>query len=412
MVATLPASPGGSMTAGDPTKVMGRRVLAALIDAALVLVPTVALFLSQVEYLEVSSLDRPPDVYCEDYMDQVDGFCMDLSDVDDRVYITDGYAPEASLALWGISLGMLVVVQGLTGWTLGKLVTGIRTVREDGRTPGIPRAFLRWLLGLVDAFPYVIPLVGLITAGTSQGHRRVGDLAARTYVVRSRAAGHPIRVPSGIDPLLGTEIPSGEWPPASTWAPPPPSTTAGGWASPAAGAPSAWPEAQPTGDLTPPGATVPPADPGARTPPEVTDEPTSAEEAPADAAEDGGEPWMAADADWTAAEPATAPPSPEPAHPEERAAGTDVAAPGEEAPPAEPAPEVGPATELPDVAAEAAPDAAPPLASRPFEAVEEPAMPPPQWDEARGTYIQWDPRRAKWLQWDEQSRTWFLIPGQ
>src|SRR3546814_1986520 len=74
---------------------------------------------------------------------------------------------------------MLVVLQGLTGWTIGKLITGLRVVGEDGRAPGLGKALLRWVLWVLDGFPYVLPLVGGIVALTTVGHRRVGDMAAK-----------------------------------------------------------------------------------------------------------------------------------------------------------------------------------------------------------------------------------------
>lgn len=36
-------------------------------------------------------------------------------------------------------------------------------------------------------------------------------------------------------------------------------------------------------------------------------------------------------------------------------------------------------------------------------------MPPPQWDQARNTYIQWDPSQQMWLQWDTRANRWKLI---
>ena len=93
------------------------------------------------------------------------------------------------------SLLIFVVLQGLTGWTPGKLITGIRTVKADGSIVGIPKAFVRWILLIVDGQPCGLPLVGFITGLTTQGHQRVGDMAAKTFVVTRAAVGSPIAVP-------------------------------------------------------------------------------------------------------------------------------------------------------------------------------------------------------------------------
>lgn len=204
-------------------------MVAALLDAALVIVPAVLLLTASFEYLDVASLDRPADQFCDDYLDEVGGFCLDLADVNDRVYFADSTNPAATLYYWGGTFLLLVVLQGLTGWTPGKLLTGIRTVREDGRPAGLVKAFVRWFLWIVDAFPYVVPLLGFIVALTTTGHRRVGDMVAKTFVVRASAAGRPVVV-AGLTPGVPAADglgPSGPWAaPAST--PSPVSPTASG----------------------------------------------------------------------------------------------------------------------------------------------------------------------------------------
>lgn len=226
------------LPATDPTAVFGRRVLATLIDAVLILVPAIIVLSASFEYLEVDSLDRDPQTFCDDYIDQQNGFCLNFADVDDRVYFTDGLGSGSGAVYWGGTFLLLVVVQGLTGWTVGKLITGIRTVGEDGRPPGLLKAFLRWLMWVVDAFPYVIPLLGPIVAGTTQGHRRVGDMVAKTFVVRSSAAGAPIVVPGLTGPASSmTYAGGGAWGSGpAPWAPTGAANdpAAGGWAAPGA----------------------------------------------------------------------------------------------------------------------------------------------------------------------------------
>jgi len=91
-------------------------------------------------------------------------------------------------------LAIFVVMTGLRGTSPGKLATGIRTVRADGAPPGLGRAALRSGVGvLADGFPYFLPgLTGLILTLASKDNQRVGDMAASTWVVRTAAAGRPI----------------------------------------------------------------------------------------------------------------------------------------------------------------------------------------------------------------------------
>lgn len=224
----------------DPTAVIGRRVVAALIDAALILVPAILLLTASFEYMDKSQLGgRDPQEFCDVFTRDVGGFCLNLADVNDRVYFSDGVDNASTALYWGATFLLLVVLQGITGRTLGKLLTGIRTVGEDGQPPGIGRALGRWVLWVVDGFPYFVPLLGFILALTTQGHRRVGDMAAKTFVVRSSAAGAPIVVP-GLASAPATPLTyavSDPW--AGTAVPTPTDSSNAGWAPPGAAAPAA-----------------------------------------------------------------------------------------------------------------------------------------------------------------------------
>ena len=69
-----------------------------------------------------------------------------------------------------------------------------RVVRPDGGRPGIGKARGRTLLLIIDTISLILPL-GLWVAMFSRGHRRIGDMAAGTYVVKSRYAGRPVVLP-------------------------------------------------------------------------------------------------------------------------------------------------------------------------------------------------------------------------
>jgi uncharacterized RDD family membrane protein YckC len=209
----------------DPTAVFGRRVLAAIIDAALILVPTIMLLTASFEYqaadeLTINGEPVSAEEFCDDFLDRRGGFCVNAEDIDDRVYFNDDGTGASTALYWAATFGLLVLLQGFTGWTIGKLLVGIRCVREDGRPPGFVKALVRWVLWVVDAFPYFLPLVGFIVGLSTVGHRRVGDMAAKTFVVRRSAAGSPIVVPG----LLSSPA-AGEW-----GAPPPgPGGATTGW---------------------------------------------------------------------------------------------------------------------------------------------------------------------------------------
>ncbi|HJQ04141.1 MAG TPA: RDD family protein, partial [Nocardioides sp.] len=75
-------------------------------------------------------------------------------------------------------------LQGAKGYTLGKHAAHIRVIGPDGNVPGFLRSLLRTIVWLVDAAPWCLPgLLGFILVTTTRGHRRLGDMAADTYVV-------------------------------------------------------------------------------------------------------------------------------------------------------------------------------------------------------------------------------------
>ena len=89
------------------------------------------------------------------------------------------------------SVWMLVVVvayytlfEGLTGRTVGKFVTGIRVVdASTGARPGLLSGFVRTLLRCIDGLAGY--LIGFIVVVNSKNRRRLGDMAAKTLVVRA-----------------------------------------------------------------------------------------------------------------------------------------------------------------------------------------------------------------------------------
>jgi len=137
----------------------------------------------------------------------------------------------STIAAWLVLLAFVAywtILPGLTGWTVGKRLTGTRIVTEDGQVAGVGSNIIRFLGWIVDGFPYFIPgLTGFIVSLSSARHQRVGDMLAGTYVVRHEAVGRPIlAVEAG---TAGTVVPAGPPPP-----PPPPPQPANWYPDPRA----------------------------------------------------------------------------------------------------------------------------------------------------------------------------------
>src|ERR687896_2760140 len=96
----------------------------------------------------------------------------------------------ATVALIGsIILVFLVVpttLETLTrGRSLGKLVLGLRTVRDDAGPISFQHAFARALIGFVEIYAFT-GAPAFFSALLSGRGKRLGDYAAGTYVVRER----------------------------------------------------------------------------------------------------------------------------------------------------------------------------------------------------------------------------------
>ena len=343
---------------GDPTAVMGRRIGAWIID----FIPAIILGVifsrhSSTTYTNVGS------GFCDLYRSQHSGhFCFQSGTT---AYTSQfgGAGLLVQLVYWFANAGLL---QGATGATLGKQVVGLRVVDRGGNLCGMGKAVIRTIIGYFElGFCF---LIGLITALVSKNHRRLGDMAADTYVVRAESVGVPITgaapggyPPPGYPPSWGaSQAPPGTWTPppagqqqwggagrAPGWVTPPPAAgppPAGAWGQPPVASPGHWA----------PGATPAP------------EEPT----VPAPAA--------------------TPTPAPEPAPTD--ASSRDPEAPDWGAPAGSEPPQAAP---QPAVSTPVEPAAAPPPPQR-----------EPQWDSQRNAWVYWEAETNRWLQFDPTTNQW------
>ncbi|HLF78459.1 MAG TPA: RDD family protein [Dehalococcoidia bacterium] len=138
-----------------PENLLGRRIVAGLIDFVLL---TVLLIIMSSLFGESSS----------------DGgsFSVSLTGFPAIIYIL-------------LAIGYFLVLEMQTGQTLGKMVMGLRVVSLEGPLSW-GKVAIRTLLRAVDGLPWLLPyLVGIICIAVSKNHQRIGDMAAGTAVVRA-----------------------------------------------------------------------------------------------------------------------------------------------------------------------------------------------------------------------------------
>jgi uncharacterized RDD family membrane protein YckC len=246
----------------DPTNVMGRRIAAFIIDLVIIVAVTIGVGAAVADHFT----DAPPQA-CDILRDRQDDIAFCAQNDEDVYVLDDGQA----LPVWGAgilaALLNAVVLQSITGASVGKLITGLRVVGDDGRKAGSGRMFVRWLLLIVDAF--FCYLVGLITALATHPHRRVGDMVAKTYVIGADDVGRPVVRQYTPSYDYATPAPAGGWsapvaPPAAQpgWGttPPPMEPAPWGGPTPQAAPPPPAPPPAPAPQAPPPAPAAPPAE--------------------------------------------------------------------------------------------------------------------------------------------------------
>ena len=180
----------------DPTAVFGRRCSAYIIDFVILFAVGVIAVSSMATLDEVDDPAMAAQI-CEHYEDLNNGdVCLDL---ESAVFVFEANQFNAlGILILAIAVLNSVIISTITGGSVGKLAVGIRVVdKSTFERAGFLKHLLRWVLLIVDSFPWivVIPLTGLILGLASRGHRRVGDFAAATLVVKKSHVGRPTLVP-------------------------------------------------------------------------------------------------------------------------------------------------------------------------------------------------------------------------
>lgn len=105
------------------------------------------------------------------------------------------------VALIVLMVGVPVTVETLSrGRSLGKLVMGIRIVRDDGGPGRFRHALIRALVGVLELW-FTFGAVALIASIAHPKGKRLGDMVAGTYALRVRGGGRalpPVVMPADL----------------------------------------------------------------------------------------------------------------------------------------------------------------------------------------------------------------------
>ena len=189
VISTPPAGQPANVAGQDPTRVGGRRLVACAIDVGLGFVIYVVLFI-------LLSRRAPLDTFVGRTSNVCAGRGVSCAVVRPPLRRRTRRLRCCNWCDAGYLVGVFVIQRGLTGSTLGTRLLGIVTVGHDGQPIGPVRALWRSVAGIVDYLPCCVPIVGIVTIFATTGHRRVGDMAAKSLVVERAHLGSPILVPA------------------------------------------------------------------------------------------------------------------------------------------------------------------------------------------------------------------------
>jgi uncharacterized RDD family membrane protein YckC len=86
--------------------------------------------------------------------------------------------------MMAIGLGYYIVMEAMSGATLGKRVMKLKVVKEGGGPMDWQASIIRNLLRIIDGFFFY--LVGAIVVWVSKKKQRLGDMVAHTTVVSAQ----------------------------------------------------------------------------------------------------------------------------------------------------------------------------------------------------------------------------------
>lgn len=131
----------------------------------------------------------------------ITGFVVTALLATDEALFSVGVSVTVAFSLIALPTGIETLTRGRS---LGKLITGLRTVRDDAGPISFVHALVRSVVALVETWAfYGIP--AFISGLVSRKGKRLGDYAAGTYVIRAR-----VRLALPVPPVMP--------PPLAGWA--------------------------------------------------------------------------------------------------------------------------------------------------------------------------------------------------
>lgn len=118
-----------------------------------------------------------------------------LATVDDGQEVSTALVVLSVIVVAILLLLYFSVLEAYTGKTIGKRMLNIRVVKVDGSPMDMKSALIRNAMRIV-AISFNSGLVGAIAIWISPNNQRLGDMAAKTLVIRDAPAGAVVEAPA------------------------------------------------------------------------------------------------------------------------------------------------------------------------------------------------------------------------
>ncbi|NNF54094.1 MAG: RDD family protein [Acidimicrobiales bacterium] len=177
------------MITPSQTDVLPRRIAASAVDlGSVLLIWGIVLYRLAVRFQISNRSPEGRPIYSEFQRRQLEAIDEGLNfgtTIGDYYYSLHGRGLVLSaLSLLIFSLIAWVLIPANTGWSLGHRALNLRVTDLHGQKPPLDSYLRRYLVGVVDLFPFVVPgLLGWVIASRNERRQRIGDLTADTVVV-------------------------------------------------------------------------------------------------------------------------------------------------------------------------------------------------------------------------------------
>ncbi len=93
------------------------------------------------------------------------------------------FLKPSSMFYYGIILAYFLLMEGKAGYTAGKYILDLKVTDISGNKATMNQVLIRNIMRVIDFLPFLY-IVGLISIAVNKDRQRIGDIVAKTIVVK------------------------------------------------------------------------------------------------------------------------------------------------------------------------------------------------------------------------------------